>query len=266
MGAQSGDSRPVLWQIEISHYSEKVRWALEYKGIDHVRRSPFPGMHIPIALWLSGGRSFTFPILRLDGRTIADSTAAIAALEELAPEPALYPADPEQLRRALALEDYFDEELGPHARLLPFHELIGDPELFGELAAQSVPGPLGNAKGMVSLYARTYTRLRFGAGSDAAAMRARAGIVGAMERLEEELEANGGEYLVGESFSVADLTAASLFYPVVGPEGGPLPADQPLPAGLEEFRSELRHRPGFTWVEQTFRRHRSPRPAASTTV
>ncbi|HEX3240642.1 MAG TPA: glutathione S-transferase family protein [Solirubrobacterales bacterium] len=262
MGAQSGDSRPVLWQIAISHYSEKVRWALEHKGIDHVRRSPFPGMHIPIALWLSRGDSFTFPILQLDGRTIADSTAAVAALEELVPEPALYPADPEQLRRALALEDYFDEELGPHARLLPFHELIGDPELFGELAAQSVPGPLANAKGMVSLYARTYTRLRFGAGSDQAATSARAAIVTAMDRLEAELEANGGEYLVGESFSVADLSAASMFYPVVGPEGGPLPPDQPLPAGLEEFRESLRPRPGFSWVEQTFRRHRSPRPAA----
>ncbi len=263
MRAQSGDSRPVLWQLVISHYSEKVRWALEYKGVDHIRRSPFPGMHIPIALWLSGGESFTFPLLQLDGRTIADSTAAIAALEELAPEPALYPADPELRRRALALEDYFDEELGPHARLLPFHELLGDPELFGELAAQAIPGPLGNAKRTISFYARNYTRLRFGTGSEEAAMRARAGIVGAMERLEEELEASGGEYLVGGSFSVADLTAASLFYPVVGPEGGPLPVDQPLPAGLEEFRSELRHRPGFAWVEQTFLRHRGPRPTGT---
>ena len=24
---------PVLWHIPFSHYSEKVRWALDYKGI-----------------------------------------------------------------------------------------------------------------------------------------------------------------------------------------------------------------------------------------
>ena len=47
MTAQSS-RKPVLWQIEISHYSEKVRWALEHKGIDHVRRTPLPGTHIPI--------------------------------------------------------------------------------------------------------------------------------------------------------------------------------------------------------------------------
>ncbi|HEV7769898.1 MAG TPA: glutathione S-transferase family protein [Solirubrobacterales bacterium] len=266
MGALPGDSRPVLWQIEISHYSEKVRWALEYEGIDHVRRSPFPGMHIPIALWLSGGEAKTFPILQVDGRTITDSTAAIAALEELVPQPDLYPTDPEQRHRALALEDYFDEELGPHARLLPFHELLGDPDLFAELAAQSVPGPLANAKGFVGAYARGYTRVRWGAGSDEAAAAARAGIVAAMDRLEAELESNGGEYLVGDGFSVADLTAAALFYPIVVPEGGPLPPGQPMPASFERFRESLGDRRGFVWVEETFRRHRRARPAASASL
>ena len=265
MGALPGDS-PVLWQIEISHYSEKVRWALEYKGVDHVRRSPFPGMHIPIALWLSSGEAKTFPILQLDGRTIADSTAAIAALEELVPEPALYPADPDQRRRALALEDYFDEELGPHARLLPFHELIGDPDLFAELAAQSVPGPLGKATSFVGAYARGYTRVRWGAGSDRAAEEARTGIVAAMDRLEAELETNGGEYLVGESFGVADLTAAALFYPIVAPEGGPLPPDQEMPASFEQFRESIGRRRGYAWVEETFRRHRAAQPATSASL
>lgn len=257
MGALSGQSRPVLWQIDISHYSEKVRWALDYKEVDHARRSPFPGMHMAIALGLTGGEAKTFPILQLDGRTIPDSTAAIAALEEYEPQPALYPSDPDERRRALALEDYFDEQLGPHARLLPFHELLSDPDLFAELAAQSVPAPMAKAKGLVGGYARAYTRLRWGADNAQAALEARAGIVAAMDRLEAELLNNGGgEFLVGESFSVADLTAASLFYPVVGPEGGPIPPGQPMPATFERFRENLSERPGFTWVEETFRHHR----------
>lgn len=267
MAAQTGESRPVLWQIEISHYSEKVRWALEYKGIGHRRRSPLPGMHIPIALWLTGGEQKTLPILELDGRTIGDSTAAIAALEAAHSEPALYPADPEERRRALELEDFFDEQLGPYARVLPFHDLLGEPELFAELAAESVPGPLGNAKGFIGFYARTYTRLRWGAGSDEAAVEARAKIVAALDRLERELDANGGGYLVGERFTVADLTAAAMFGPLVGPEEGPVATGQQMPRAFEEFRESQSERSGFRWVEDTFRKHRrgvgSPSASAS---
>lgn len=251
------ETKPTLYQLDISHYSEKVRWALDHKQVPHRRRSPLPGSHIPIAFALTRGGSATLPLLKLDGRAIADSTAILAALEQRYPQPPLYPADPDERRRALELEDFFDEELGPHARLLPFHELTNEPEIFAEVAAAAVPGPLGNAKGLVGLYARTYTGLRFGVRDAAAAAEARTKIAAAFDRLERELEANGnGEFLVGERFSVADLTAASLFYPIVGPAEGPLPTDIPNPPALEAFRAELSERPGYVWVEETFRRHR----------
>jgi glutathione S-transferase len=252
------DGRPTLIQLDISHYSEKVRWALDYKRVPHVRRAPLPGSHIPIAFALTRGESITLPLLQMDGRTIADSTAILAALEQRYPDPPLYPADPEQLRRALELEDFFDEELGPHARLLPFHELTNEPAMFAEVASAAVPGPLGQAKGLVGLYARTYTGLRFGVRDEAAAALAREKIVAAMDRLDAELAAGDGEFLVGDGLSVADVTAASLFYPVVDPGEGPLPADAPTPPALERFRAEIRDRPGYAWVEETFRRHRFP--------
>jgi len=250
------DSRPTLWQLDISHYSEKVRWALDYKQVPHARRSPLPGTHIPIAFALTRGESFTLPLLQIDGRAIADSTAIVAALEQRYPDPPLYPADPEQRRRALELEDFFDEELGPHARLLPFYELINEPAMFAEVASAAVPGPLGEAKGFIGAYARAYASLRFGANSDEGAALARQKIAAALDRLDAELERSEGEFLAGESFSVADLTAASLFYPVVGPDEGPLPPDVPTPPALERFREGLRDRPGYRWVEETFRRHR----------
>jgi glutathione S-transferase len=257
------DGKPTLWQIGISHYSEKARWALAYKEVPHRRRSPLPGTHIPIALWLTRGEQRTFPVLQLDGETIGDSTAVIAAIEERYPDPPLYPADPEQRRRALELEDFFDEELGPHTRLLAFYELINEPEMFAEIASQAVPGPLGKAKGFVGAYARGYTSLRFGANSEAAAAVAREKIVAAMDRLDAELEASGGEYLAGDGFSVADLTAASLFYPLVGPAEGPVSPDSPTPSALESFRGGLSSRPGYLWVEEMFRRHRHPAQAGA---
>jgi glutathione S-transferase len=251
-------SKPVLWQLVISHYSEKARWALDYKEVDHVRRSPLPGMHIAFALWLTRGASPTFPILQLDGRTIADSTAVLAALEEAYPKPALYPADPAQRNRALALEDFFDEELGPHMRVLPFFELMQEPETFAQVAAEAVPGPLARAKPLIGAYARAYTSVRWNANSGDGAAIARAKVVAALDRLEAELEANGGEYLVGEGFGVADLAAASLLYILVMPLGSPLPPDSPIASGFERFRADLSERPGFLWVEEMYRRHRIP--------
>jgi glutathione S-transferase len=254
------DSTPSLWQIEISHYSEKARWALAYKGVEHKRHSPLPGTHIPVALWLTRGRHSTFPVLVMDGRNIGDSTAIIAALESRFPDPPLYPADAEQRRRALELEDFFDEELGPYMRLLAFHELIADPDRFAEIAAGALPPRMRRAKGMAGLYARTYASLRFGARSDSAAEEAKAKILAALDRLDVEL--GGGEYLVGDSFSIADLTAASLFYPLVSPAEGPGTGAGP-PEGVQRFREPLRQRPGYVWVEEMFRRHRLPAGVAA---
>lgn len=253
MTTQTGQ-KPTLWQIDISHYSEKVRWALEHKGIDHRRRSALPGTHIPIALVLTRGAQPTLPVLQLDGETIGDSTAIIAALEARYPDPPLYPSDPEDRARALELEDWFDENLGPHARLLPFYELTQEPDLFAEVAAESVPGPLGKAKPVVGAYARAYTSLRWGASDEDAAVKARDGIVAALDRVEAEL--GEGDYLVGESFTVADLTAASLFYPLVVPPEGPLDPNLPRPPALERFRQSLSGRRGYRWIEETFRKHR----------
>jgi len=254
---------PTLWHISISHYSEKARWALDHKRVPHKRRAvSIPGVHIPASMLLTRGASHTFPVLELDGRAIGDSSEIIAALEQRYPERPLYPADPEQRRRALELERFFGEELGPHVRLLAFHELGKDPERFEAVIARTTPGPVARMGSGAVTYARTYTGLRFGVRSEEAAALARRKIVAALDRLEAEL--GSGEYLVGDSFSVADLSAASLFFPLVLPEEGPVPTDEPPPAGMESFRAPLRDRPGYRWVEETFRRHRWPARVAVT--
>jgi glutathione S-transferase len=255
MTAQSAQ-KPVLWQIDISHYAEKARWALDHKQIDHVRRSALPGTHIPIALFLTRGEHPTIPVLQMDGRAIGDSTAIIAALEAKHLDRPLYPSTPEERLRALELEDWFDENLGPHARLLPFFELIQEPDLFAEVAAESVPGPLGKVKPVVGAYARGYTSLRWGANKSEDAEWAREAIVAAFDKLEAELEKGEGEFLVGDQLTVADVTAASLFYPIVVPPEGPLDPALPRPPALDRFRESLSARPGYRWVEETFRRHR----------
>jgi glutathione S-transferase len=246
-------TRPVLWHIVISHYSEKARWALDHKRVPHVRRRPAPPAHILFALWLTRGRGFTFPVLELDGRAYGDSSEIIAALEQRWPEPALYPADPAARRRALELEDFFDEEVAPYVRRFAFYELRRDPEVFVALGAQAAPELFGRSPALAGAIGRAFTGRRYGAddaGRAAAALhKARAGL----DRLEAEL--GDREYLVGDRFTVADLSAAAVLYPLVLPPEGPIDVDA-LPEPLERVRDELRERPGFRWVAEIYARHR----------
>jgi glutathione S-transferase len=251
------DGDPVLWHIPVSHYNEKVRWALDLKGVDAVRRTPPPGAHIAVAIWLTKGSGMTFPLLQLDGRAIGDSTEIIAALEARYPDPPLYPDDPAELDRALELEDFFDEELGPHSRLLAFHELGRSEPSLRQFTADILPASLAGNDRVVAVATKgtaAFARARYRVASEASADLARAKILAAFDRLEAELHAGPGDYLVGDRFTVADLTAASLFAPVVGPPEGP--ASPGRPPSYEDFCRPLRERPGFEWVEQTFSRHR----------
>jgi glutathione S-transferase len=251
------DSTPVLWHIEISHYNEKARWALDYKRIPHRRRALPGGFHMLAALGLTGGRSATFPLLMLNGEAIGDSTAIMGALESRWPDPPLYPEDPQERRRALDLEDYFDEELGPAIRLVAWHEVTRDPERLALLVQSSLPPSLRDTQAasvVAARYAKGFTALRYGVKSEEAAERSRQKVVAALDCLEAELD--GNEYVVGDSFSVADLTAAALFYPLALPPEGPQLGDPP--EGFERFRAPLMERPGCMWVQGMYRKHREP--------
>src|ERR1700722_9226928 len=245
---------PILWQLEVSHFNEKARWALDLKRIPHIRRSLLPGVHMLVAKRLTDGGATT-PILTIDGHSIGDSTNIIAAIEEHWPEPPLYPADPAERRRALELEDYFDEQLGPHIRRAIYHVLLDHPEVVVPLFIRGQ-----------RLAGRTLIRTMFpimavgmrrsmGVYEDAAAD-SRDRTVAAMDRLEAELQPSG--YLVGDSFSVADLTAAALFYPAVLPPEFPYPLVSAVPEEGREFLASLADRPGGRGGAEMYSRHRCP--------
>ncbi len=246
------NSLPVLWQIKISHYNEKVRWALDHKRVPHRRRSPLPLFGtLPVALVLT--RKPTFPVLRLDGRAISDSTAIVAALERRYPDPPLYPADPALRARALELEDFFDEQLAPYVRRLAFSFATRDARLFFRAA---LPDSSSFTRALLLPGGFVTTRLTRGryAATRANEQEARAKILAAMDRIEAEIGPSG--YLVGDAFTIADLTAAALSTPLLRPpERQHLPPVE-FPEPLRSFGEELTARPAGRWVLDIFRRHR----------
>ena len=98
-------------------------------------------------------------------------------------------------------------------------------------------------------------RQKFEISAESAAA-SRAKMVAAMDRLEREISSSG--YLVGDSFTVADLTAAALFYGVAQPPEFPYPMVDvnDLPDSWREFLDSLAQRPGARWAAQIYRRHR----------
>jgi glutathione S-transferase len=97
----------VLYGINLSTFTRKVRLALAEKGIGY-RLEPAP-MGSPKVRELNPlGR---IPVYEADGVAIPDSTVIIAYLERVYPDKALYPADPKLYARALWLEEYADTRL-----------------------------------------------------------------------------------------------------------------------------------------------------------
>jgi glutathione S-transferase len=244
---------PVLWHIKVSHFSEKVRWALDYKRVDHRRRTPLPGAHPLFALWLTRGAHATLPVLELDGERIGDSTRIIEALERRDPEPALYPEDVDQRARALELEEFFDEQVGPQLRRFVWHEAIKDREAFEEFAVRQVPGSMPTIPRLAGSFASTFVRMRYGAANEEGAEAARHKVLAGLDRVEVEL--GSGDYLVGDRFTVADLAGAALLYPLVLPPDGPTPPLEP-PEPFRQFQDSVRERRAVQWVAEMFRRHR----------
>jgi len=242
---------PVLWHFRFSHFNEKARWALDHKGVPHVRRSLLPGLHVPRLLWMT--RQKQVPVLVVDGRPTPDSTRIIALLERLWPEPALYPADDALRRRALALEEHFDEELGPHLRRALFYDLLPHTRTAVAMITVGCGGATRLAYGAVFPMIRGLMRMDMRI-DEAGARLGREKILAALARIEAELQPSG--YLVGDRFSVADLTAAALLSPLVMPPEFPYQVPVSLPDPARSFRLALASRPGFRWVENIYRRHR----------
>jgi glutathione S-transferase len=247
--------RPVLWQLQISHYNEKVRWALDYKRIPHTRRSMMPGVHQLIVKRKAG--IITSPVLELDGQGIGDSSVILQAIEERWPEPSLIPQNALQRRRALRLEDWFDEELGPHIRRAVYFELLPYPDvvipLFTDGASAATRALLRAGFPVLRVGMKRFMNIY-----EEPATRSRDKCVEALDMLEKEL--GDKDYLVGDRFSIADLTVASLFYPLALPPEFPYtsPTWEQLPEGAREFLGAMRERPGAQWVGEMYRRHRLP--------
>lgn len=242
---------PHLLHFRVSHYNEKVRWALDLKGVAHTREALVPGLHIPRVRFLTGQNKV--PVLILDGEALAGSAQIIDELERRWPEPVLYPSDAKLRERALALQSHFDDEVAPDLRKLFWSCYFDRPADCARMATDGFGGALRVLwRGMYPVFKPAFRRnMR---ADRASVERARARLGEHFDRLEQEI--GQSSYLVGDVFSVADLTAAAVFTAIIRPKGFPYPLPEPWPKELSEMKASIAGRSGCKWVEEIYAKHR----------
>ncbi|RME33557.1 MAG: glutathione S-transferase [Gammaproteobacteria bacterium] len=243
-----GTARLRLYQFPFSHYCEKARWALDLKRADYRVRNLLPGRHRETTLAIASGSSV--PILADGDLIVQGSGEIITYLDQRIPAPALTPADEELAGRALAWEAELDEAVGVNLRLwFYFHLLDDETRAIDFLSRES--GEEGRellAGDFPALREGMRQRLRIDAGNAARAQEALAAV---FERLDEALA--GRDFLVGDAFSRADLTAGALFSPLFGPHAF---ASRFLGEPLREFVRERAPRRAARWLEAIYRAYR----------
>ena len=248
-------SEIVLHQFPFSHYNEKARWALDWKGINHERVDYLPGPHAPQMQRLSG--QLQVPVLQIGARTIAGSAAIIDALEARKPEPALYPADPALRARALDLQRHFDDEVGPRVRRALFSVLLREPAYTCQIFAGRRSAPVRAAYRALFPLTKQIMGRSMSVFDARAVEEAFAATHEALELVARTVGPSG--QLVGDSFSVADLTAAANLALLVRVDHPDMARPEPVPASVQAFMSRFATHPATRWALEQYRRYRPAR-------
>lgn len=242
-----------LYTIAMSHYSEKIRWLLDVEQIPYEEVALTPVFHVPTALFKGRRGRTTMPLLQAGRHGIQDSTRIVEWLaRERGPLRTLPAA---ALNEVMAVEDRFDAIGQEVARCLYFTGFEHTTTVIDLWTRFATPWQARTVRWAYPLIKAVFKlKLRIHA---AAAARAERRIDEAMHWLEARLAA-GHTHLVGDAFTVADITAASLLAPMACPLEHPVYGTAAYRATLAPRQARWRDRAALDWVRQMYARHRGP--------
>ena len=111
--------RATVYGIPGSHPVRACRLMLDRKGIEH-KLVQVPNVVCRPLLRAMGFPAGTVPAMKLDGRRLQTTLAISRALDEIRPDPPLFPADPELRERVEGVERWGDEVLQPAVRRIAY--------------------------------------------------------------------------------------------------------------------------------------------------
>jgi glutathione S-transferase len=222
-----------LISMYLSPWSERVRFGFAFKRFPYEKQDYRPGVDEEELKKLTGQNQV--PVLVMDGKVIPDSTAILDWLEAARPEPALVPKSDKDWAQVTLWEELIEGVMGPHARTL----LIGrglrssDPELQGI-------GKFFAAKYGHSEYAEDHARLT-------------------LKRVLLSIKhtIGGRQYLVGDAFSRADLTAAAMLMLMRPPPDELFLFPRKMrPLFTDPLSDDPECSAVFAWRNEMYKRHR----------
>lgn len=240
-----------LITIPISHYCEKVRWALDYLKISYVEECHSPPFHLLVAPRFGGK---TTPILTTKDGIFLDSTDCLKYLDSIASvDKKLYPNQVELRQKVEELEELFDEQLGVLTRLWGYSHTINDPKLIKQAWCRNVPWIERALFPVVFPKTRTLACKKFNITPESN-IETREKIKQIFEQVSNIL-ADGRRYLVGDKLSAADITFAALAAPTIAPPEHPATRGSVdnFPVNMAKEINQFRKTPAGQFVLRLYR-------------
>jgi glutathione S-transferase len=192
----------ILHQWERSPFCSKVRKTLRHKGIDFTVVN-YNGLRGRKAATLSPAGQL--PVLDFDGERVQDSSNIVAFLEDRVPRLPLMPTKPHARALALLLEDWADESLSYYVMALG----MADPSALTEHINALCSGRPAWERIPVGIAVKHMYRQKLKA--EGLGRQSLSSIISRLLAHFASLEAllSTGDWLVGESKSIADIAVSS---------------------------------------------------------
>lgn len=235
-----GENPVCLITIPVSHYCEKIRWALTRSQIPFVEKRHMPPFHrfatrrvgrqteltteterqlSPVNRFVSqfvGGQSV--PVLITEKSILTSSKEILKYVDAIAAgRSKLYPTDHENRQQVENLVETFDSLLAPAVRQWFYFHTFNQAQLIRPLWCQGVPWFERIFFPIVFRWMRSSVFQMYTINVEST-VAAHESICKIFEMV-ESLLVDGQTYLVGDQFSAADLTFATLAAAVVMPTG-----------------------------------------------
>jgi glutathione S-transferase len=208
---------------------------LERKGIEHRVVNLPPGTHA-VGMRLVGFRGGTVPAIRVDRRRVQGSLAISRALDEIQPDPPLFPADRGRREDVAAAERWGESELqGVPRRLTRWGTLHG--AAMREHMARETGIPLPKLAAFLNIPAARHFARKVGADDDDRVRRTLLAIPALLDHVEELIAAGtlGGSEPNAADFQIAPTVRCLLTFGDLEPVLSGRPAAAYARAILPEY-------------------------------
>lgn len=242
-----------LYQFELSHYCEKIRLILDYKGLPYRKVEVTPGIGQLDLFRMSGQRQV--PVLKDGAEIIPDSTAIALYLDQKYPDRPIIPLDPQERALCLLMEEWADESIGTNARKVMLGAFNQNPSFRSAALPANAPGFLKSIVEAVPREALDLMGTGVGLGADA--------IKAARKAMQQNLESlctllGDRPYLITDHPTLADFAVAGLSLYVKFPSGSYLQLPENLKGrGVPGLADNPEYQTFWNWRDRLYAEYRS---------